>query len=230
MARPCRRKFRPSVEGMDDRCLLSGTGLTPAQVATAYGLGGLSFGGRAADGSGQTIAIVDAYDDPNIVTELAAFDAAFNLPAPPSLTVVGQTGGTTALPSNDVGWAQEEALDVEWAHAIAPGASIVLVEARSTRLTDLLAAVKTASSWSGVSVVSMSWGGSEGSRSAFNDQVFAATGITFVASSGDEGSAGGAEWPSSSPYVLAVGGTTLQVDAGGAYQGETAWSLSSGGY
>src|SRR4051794_37144470 len=95
MARPCRRRLRPIVEGLDDRCMLSGAGLTPAEVATAYGLGGLSFGGRAADGSGQTIAIVDAYNDPNIAIELAAFDLEFNLPAPPSLTVVGQTGSTT---------------------------------------------------------------------------------------------------------------------------------------
>ena len=114
MIRPRRTKFRPIVEGLDDRCLPSVTGLTPAQVATAYGLRGLTFGTRAANGLGQKIAIVDAYNDPKIKTELAVFDSAFNLPRPPSLTVVGQTG-TSALPSNDAGWALEEALDVEWA-------------------------------------------------------------------------------------------------------------------
>src|SRR4051794_40689482 len=113
MVRQRRRSFRPIVSTLDDRCMLSASGLSPAQVATAYGLNGLTFGGRAADGTGQTIAIVDVHNDPNIATELAVFDAANNLPAPPSLTVVGQNG-TSALPSNNAGWAQEIALDVEW--------------------------------------------------------------------------------------------------------------------
>ena len=158
MIRPRRTKFRPIVEGLDDRCLPSVAGLTPAQVATAYGLSGLTFGTRAANGSGQKIAIVDAYNDPNIKTELAVFDSAFNLPRPPSLTVVGQTG-TSALPSNDAVWALEEALDVEWAHALAPGASIVLVEANSASVPDLMAAVNVAKRISRVSVIAMSWGG-----------------------------------------------------------------------
>jgi subtilase family serine protease len=145
------------------------------------------------------------------------------------LTVVGQNG-TSALPSNNAGWAQEIALDVEWAHAIAPGASIVLVEANSSSVANLAAAVKTAEGIPGVSVVSMSWGGSENSLVTNYDSVFTASGITFVAASGDDGAAGGAEWPASSPYVVGVGGTTLQVDASGNYQGETAWLGSSGGY
>ena len=226
--RPRRTKFRPIVEGLDDRCLPSVTGLTPAQVATAYGLSGLTFGTRAANGSGQKIAIVDAYNDPKIKTELAVFDSAFNLPRPPSLTVVGQTG-TSALPSNDAGWALEEALDVEWAHALAPGASIVLVEANSASVPDLMAAVNVAKRISRVSVIAMSWGVSEFSGETAYDSVFTTPGVTFVAGSGDTGSFGGPLWPASSPNVLAVGGTTFQVNTRGKYLGETAWSGSGGG-
>src|SRR5271166_6644000 len=226
--RPRRTKFRPIVEGLDDRCLPSVAGLTPAQVATAYGLSGLTFGTRAANGLGQRIAIVDAYNDPKIKTELAVFDSAFNLPRPPSLTVVGQTG-TSALPSNDAVWALEEALDVEWAHALAPGASIVLVEANSASVPDLMAAVNVAKRISRVAVIAMSWGASEFSGQTAYDSVFTTPGVTFVAGSGDSGSSGGPLWPASSPNVLAVGGTTLQVNTSGNYLGETAWSGSGGG-
>ena len=98
------------------------------------------------------MAIVDAYEDPNIASELAYFDSYFSLPTA-NLTVVQQSGVT--YNSN---WAGEIALDVEWVHAIAPGAKIVLVEAANNSTSDLMAAVATASSYSGVSVVSMSWG------------------------------------------------------------------------
>jgi hypothetical protein len=228
MRRPRSRFYRPLVESLGDRCLLAASGLTPAQIATAYGLDGLTLNGQAANGSGQTIAIVDAYNDPNIAAELATFDSTNNLPAPPNLTVVGETG-TQVLPRTDVGWAQEEALDIEWAHAIAPGAGIVLVETNSFNIPDLMAGVKTAAAQPGVSVVSMSWGGSEFPYVMSYDHLFATAGITFVAASGDNGASGGAQWPASSSYVVGVGGTTLRVGAGGVYQGETAWEGSSGG-
>ena len=115
--------------------------------------------GQPANGSGQTIAIIDAYNDPNIASELAVFDSTYNLPAPPSLTVVGETG--TVLPRTDANWAEEESLDVEWAHAYRAGANIVLVETNSFNVPDLVAGIKTAAAQPGVSVVSMSWGGSE---------------------------------------------------------------------
>jgi subtilase family serine protease len=217
------------VETLDDRCLLAAGGFTPAQITAAYGLGGQKFGAQAADGTGQTIAIVDAYNDPNIAGELATFDSTYNLPAPPRLSVVGQ-GGTTALPRSDAGWAAEEALDVEWAHAIAPGAAIVLVETNSPNMPDLMAGVKTAVSLAGVSVVSMSWGGPEFRDVANYDHVFSAPGITFVASGGDAGRSAGAQWPASSGLVVGVGGTTLQAGTSGSYLGETAWAGSSGGY
>ncbi len=204
------------------------SGYTPAQIKAAYGITG--------DGSGQTIAIVDAYNDPNIVKDLQTFSTQFGLnfdSANPSNTiqVVNQTGGSS-LPATDGGWAQEVSLDVEWAHAIAPGAKILLVEAKSASLNDLLAAVNYAKGATGVSVVSMSWGSGEFSSEKGYDSYFTTStghqGVTFVASSGDSGY--GAEWPASSPNVLAVGGTTLTLNSSGAYVSETAWSGSGGAY
>jgi subtilase family serine protease len=109
----------------------------------------------------------------------------------------------------------------------------VVVEAKSNSIQDLMTAVNVAKQIPGVSVISMSWGGSEFSGQTAYDSVFTTpaghTGITFVAASGDEGARGGAEWPASSPNVLAVGGTTLSVSSTGTYLGESVWSGSSGG-
>ena len=118
-------------------------GYTPAQIRHAYGFDQVKFGSVLGTGAGQTIAIVDAYSEPNIVGDLAAFDREFGLAAPPSFKVVNENGGST-LPATDSGWSLEIALDVEWAHAVAPGANILLVEASSSSLTDLLAAVNYA--------------------------------------------------------------------------------------
>lgn len=129
------------------------SGYTPSQISVAYGIDKVS-----AKGSGQTIAIVDAYGDPNIAGDLAAFDAHFNLPAA-NLTVAYPSG----KPASNAGWALETALDVEWAHAIAPSANIILVCARSASTSNILSAISYANS-KGAQVVSMSWGGSEFSR------------------------------------------------------------------
>src|SRR5947209_3732230 len=135
-------------------------GYSPQQIRHAYGFDQVAFsGGKVqADGSGQTIAIVDAYDDPNVTSDLAVFDRQFGLAAPPSFKKVNQAGGTS-LPASDAGWSAEIALDVEWAHAIAPKANLLLVETNSDSLTDLMAGVNYARHAAGVSVVSMSWGG-----------------------------------------------------------------------
>ena len=243
------RRRRLTVESLEIRTLLSASpldgvvalpmlhaaaqggtpgGMTPAQIAQAYGFNQIQFsGGVKGDGSGQTIAIVDAYDDPNIASDLAKFDSQFGLAAPPSFTKVYQSG---YRPQADTGWSQEISLDVEWAHAMAPKAKIVLVEANSASLGDLLSAVDTARNMSSVSVISMSWGSSEFYGETSYDSYFTTPaghqGITFVASSGDQGSPG--LWPSLSTNVLAVGGTTLHVSGGG-YGSETAWSGSGGG-
>ena len=119
------------------------TGLTPAQIKKVYGFDLTTFksGTVKGDGTNQTIAIVDAYNDPNIKSDLTTFDKKFSLVDPPSFKVVGQTGGSTSSILTDGGWSTEIALDVEWAHAIAPKANILLVEAKSSSLTDLMAGV-----------------------------------------------------------------------------------------
>jgi subtilase family serine protease len=190
--------------------------LSPSQIISAYNLN------SATGGAGTTIAIIDAYDDPTVAKDLATFSNNFGLPA--ANFVEHKMSSRISVNS---GWALEISLDVEWAHAIAPSATILLVEARSNSLNDLLAAVSYATSYSGVKAVSMSWGGSEFSTETSYDSYFNAAGITFFASSGDSGA--GVIWPSSSPNVVGVGGTTLNLDSSGAVISETAWSGSGGG-
>jgi subtilase family serine protease len=162
---------------------------------------------------------------------LAAFDMQFILPSA-SLSVVNQIGGTILPMADPSGsWEQEDALDVEWAHAMAPGASLVLVEASSDSMSDLITAARTAASLPGVSVVSMSWGDAEFANEVNFDGYFTTptghTPVTFVASSGDSGAP--PIYPATSPNVLSVGGTTLTLDSQGNYMSETAWSGSGGG-
>jgi subtilase family serine protease len=218
-------------------------GYTPSQIASAYGFNTLSFsnGAVAAQGQGQTIAIIDAYNDPNITSDLGVFDSQFGIAAPPSFQVVNQTGGSK-LPTNNPGWDGEISLDVEWAHAMAPQANIMLVEANSDSLTDLLAAVNYARNAAGVSVVSMSWGGSEffsWSNGEFDGETQYDTdfttpsgheGVTFIAAAGDSGAQSGVQWPAASPNVVAVGGTTLEINSDGTYGSESSWLGTSGGY
>ncbi len=174
-----RRSIRPLYDQLDDRCLPSG--YTPAQITAGYGLSGITFtsSGKnvAGNGAGQTIALIETYSDPNIQASLNAFDAAYGLPYI-TLDVINQAGTQTNL-----GWAQEESLDVEWAHAIAPGANIVVVEAApgntsSQQLTNLMTAVQTANQTPGVTVVSMSWGFYEFSNESSYDSNFTTPGIT----------------------------------------------------
>ena len=159
---------------------------TPAQIQQAYGFNSISFNGVAGTGSGETIAIVDAYDDPNIVADLNTFDSQFGLPTT-KVTRVNATGGTHYPASDSTGgWNSEESLDVEWATRDRPSASIMLVEASSATDADLLAAVTYAASHA--NVVSMSWGGSEFSGETGDDSSdFDKAGVAFVASSGDAG-------------------------------------------
>ncbi len=219
---------------------------SPAQVRSAYGIDKLS---TPLDGTGQTIAIVDAYDDPDLLPSVDAFDTQFGLtasgpslfqqygPAWSFLTVLNQDGQATSLPGTDpsgagaANWEMEEALDVEWIHATAPGAQIILVEANSQSLSDLMASVAIAAGQPGVSVVSMSWGFAEGQAvfaqdEAAYDPVFDVPGVTFVASTGDYGAAD-PEYPAFSPNVVAVGGTSLTLNGDGSYNSETGWGYES---
>jgi subtilase family serine protease len=190
------------------------TSYSPAQIRHAYG-----FDSLAASGANQKIALVDAYGNSQIQSDLNTFCSQFGLSST-AVQVVGNNAGT------DAGWALETALDVEWAHAIAPGATIILSVAATSSLSDLLKAVDAAVS-AGATVVSMSWGGSEFSGMANYDSHFNRPNVTFTASSGDNGA--GVEWPAASPYVVSVGGTSLYIDAYGNRTSETAWSGSGGG-
>jgi Ca2+-binding RTX toxin-like protein len=217
---------------------------TPAQIRTAYGFNNLTL-----DGTGQTIAIVDAYSNPSIFHAVDLFDQAFGAttygptfyqqygPASSFLTVLNQDGAAGPLPGVDpsgaggANWEMEESLDVQWIHAMAPGAHIVLVEAGSESLANLMAGVAAAARQPGVSVVSMSWGFVEGSSvlqqdEAIYDHTFSVPGVTFVASTGDRGS-GMLEYPAASPNVLAVGGSSLYLNADDSYNHETGWGSYS---
>jgi subtilase family serine protease len=207
------------------------TGYTPSQIRHAYGFDQITFanGTVTGDGSGTTIAIVDAFDDPTIANDLKQFDATFGLPDP-TFTKVDQNGGTN-YPRADGGWASEIALDVEWSHAIAPKANILLVEANDSSFTNLGAAVSFAASQPGVVAVSMSWGGGEFAGETSLDSTFQTpaghAGVAFIAASGDSGAP--PIYPAISPNVLAVGGTTLNLDSSGNILGESAWGGSGGG-
>ena len=143
---------------------------------------------------------------------------------------VNQTGGSS-FPGTDVGWSQEISLDVEWAHALAPGAGILLVEANNSDSNNLLAAVQFARTQANVSVVSMSWGTPEAFGETGNDSIFRTpsghTGITFLASTGDTGQPG--TYPAFSPNVVAVGATQLTLDGSSNYASEIGWNESGGG-
>jgi len=198
------------------------TAFSPSQIRHAYGFDEVSN-----QGAGQIIAIVDAYDDPNAEADLGVFDTQFDLPACTSANgcfrKVYSSGQRPALNAN---WAVEIALDIEWAHAIAPRATILLIETPTNSLTNLLAGVETAVS-DGASVVSMSWTVGEFSGESTYDNYFVASGVTFLAAAGDSGA--GVSYPAASPDVVGVGGTSLYVTPNGSYQAEAAWSGSGGG-
>ena len=234
------RKQPPRIEELESRLLLDTTpsGYNPAQIRHAYALDQISSleTGGAPDsvkfnsnaGLGQTIAIVDAYDDTTLASDLHQFDIAFGIPDPPSFSQLNQSGGTTQPASAlNTGWALETSLDVEWSHALAPAANIVVVEGG----TDLFTAVQTAASLPGVSVVSMSFGVPDSLEQLITDRIFTTPaghqGVTFFASSGDSGAP--PIYPSDSPNVISVGGTTLNLDNAGNILSETAWNGSGGG-
>jgi subtilase family serine protease len=196
-------------------------GLSPNDIKSIYNLPTSNVGGG-------TIAIIDAYDDPSIEADLAVFNKQFGLPA---CTTKNGCFTKTAMSSKikgNTGWGLEESLDVEWAHAIAPNANILLVEATTDSGPNLLSAISYAISQKGVVAVSMSWGGAEFTGEAKNDSYFPASSkLQFFAAAGDDGH--GASWPAASTNVIAVGGTTLNLKSSGKLISETAWSGSGGG-
>jgi subtilase family serine protease len=192
------------------------SGYGPADLRSAYGL-------PAGGGAGQTIGIVDAYDLPTAQSDLNVYRSAYGLGAT-TIRKVNQTGGTTP-PRANAGWGQEIALDLDMASAICPGCSILLVEANSASFTDLGAAEQTAKRL-GATVISNSFGGPEFSQEATSPyRDWFNTGVPTTVSSGDDGY--GTQFPAASPYVTAVGGTTLKKSSSSF--AETAWSGAGSG-
>jgi kumamolisin len=182
-------------------------------------------------GGTRTIAIVDAYDDPDAMSDLNEFSAQFGLPAVNSTTFVVKYA-TGSKPAQDPtgGWEGEESLDIEMAHAMAPGANIILVEAASNANADLYAAVTVAGNLVSAArggEVSMGWGTPEFSGETSDDSVFAKSGVVYVASVGDTP---GTEYPSVSPNVVAAGGTTVRRNPfTGDLIGQGVWQLTGSG-
>ncbi|WP_086020359.1 MULTISPECIES: peptidase S8 [unclassified Streptomyces] len=183
------------------------SGYGPADLQAAYGL----TSAAAANGTGETIAVVDAYDDPNAEADLAKYRSNYGLSACTTANgcfkKVSQTGSTTSLPRADSGWAEEISLDLDMASAVCPKCSILLVEAKSATMANLGTAVNRAVTL-GAKYVSNSYGGSESSSdSSYDSSYFNHPGVAITVSAGDEGY--GAEYPAASRYVTAVGGTAL---------------------
>ncbi len=175
-------------------------GLTPDTVKKAYNLP--HTGGHGA------IAIIGAYDDENIESDLKVFDSQFGLPVCTIANACFEKHLMAPKTKTNTGWAMETALDVEWAHAIAPQAKILLISAPTPSGKNLVAAVDYAQNRNDVVAISMSWGGAEfPDETALDFHFQRKNGAVFFASSGDNGI--GASWPASSPYVVAVGGTHL---------------------
>ncbi|MFI9274467.1 peptidase S8 [Kitasatospora sp. NPDC052896] len=198
------------------------SGYGPSDLRSAYNL-------PANGGAGQTVAIVDAYNDPSAASDLAVYRAQYGLPACTTANgcfkQVSQTGSTTSLPTNNSGWAGEISLDLDMVSAIAPNAHIILVEAKSATTANLGTAVNEAVKL-GAKFVSNSYGGSESSSDpSYDTSYYNHPGVAITASSGDGGY--GVEYPAASRYVTAVGGTSLNKASNSRGWSESAWSTSS---
>ena len=196
------------------------SGLSPERVKAAYNL--------PASGGRGVIAIIDAYVSPTVEKELAVFDRAGHIESCTVANVCLELHQMATKISANFGWGLETTLDVEWTHAIAPRAKILVVQAITPSGQNLLNAIDYARKRSDVVAISMSWGGPEFSDEVSLDSHFISTkGAIFFASSGDNGT--GVSWPASSPHIVAVGGTTLIFNKNGMFQKESAWSGSGGG-
>jgi subtilase family serine protease len=230
---------------------------SPQEIRHAYGVDRLLDKGY--DGAGETIVIVDSFGSPTLASDLASFDAGYSLPEPPSLTILSPLGTVPFDPANSdmVSWAAETTLDVEWSHAMAPDARIVLL----TSPVDETEGVQGMPQFNALEryaldhhlgqVISQSWGATENTLfTPAGEKVFrsfeqtygraAAMGVTMLASTGDSGSANvelngttfypfpTVNFPASSPLVTAVGGTSLYADTSGNYRSETVWDNATG--
>ena len=201
------------------------SGYSPTNLRSAYGL----TSAAASNGSGETIAIVDAYNDPNAEADLATYRSYYGLSACTTANgcfkKVSQTGSTTSLPTSDAGWSEEISLDLDMASAICPLCNITLVEATSASYANLGTAENEAVAL-GAKFVSNSYGGSESSsQTSYDTSYYNHAGVAITVSSGD--SAYGAEYPATSRYVTAVGGTKLSTSSTTRGWTEAVWRTSS---
>jgi kumamolisin len=226
---------------------------TPASIACIYELVGPSWSGcnpnvvtANPNGGGRAIAVVDAYDDPNAYMDLENFSTQFGLApiTPSSFQVVyapfgnpaGAPGSCSTGPGPEpasaagTGWDLEESLDIEYTHAMAPEATIYLVEAQSSLDTDLFCAVSVASNLvakAGGGEVNMSFGSGEFPAETSVDSIFTTHSVVYLAAAGDSA---GVYYPSASPNVVSVGGTATSMSTKtGKFEGETAWQDAGGG-
>ena len=206
---PSRRQVRAQCLGRQERTRKTAaavSGLTPANIQSAYQLSGLT--------TGSTVAIVDAYGYPNAAANLATYRAQFGLPACTTangcLKIVNQTGGTS-LPAFNLGWSQEQALDLDAVSAACPSCKILLVQANTASFANLGTAVNTAAAGAGVKAVSNSYGGGDAADSTYA-KYYKHLNVAVTASAGDDGYQG-ASYPASSQYVTAVGGTSLRTSS-----------------
>ena len=210
--------LRPDVTGT------SPSGETPSSIRTVYKL--------PSTGGGGVIAIVDAFHYPTAENDLRVVSSQFKLPACTKANGCSrQVFANGTQPQTNCGWSQEAALDIEWAHAMAPNAKLVLVEAGSNSFSNLFRAIDVATSavttGGHKGEVSMSWGGGEFSTESSFDGHFQNTGVVYFAASGDTG--GSNIYPSTSPYVVSSGGTSIHRSSSGAFLSESGWSGSGGG-
>jgi subtilase family serine protease len=200
-------------------------GLNPADLQSAYKLP------SSTAGVGKTVAIVDAFDDPNAESDLARYRSQFGLPACTTANgcfrKVNQNGAASPLPAADVGWAEEISLDVDMVSAACPNCHILLVEATSNSFANLVAAVDQAARTAGVVAISNSYGGSEYSGETRDQSHYNHPGIAVTVSSGDNGF--GVEFPAASQYVTAVGGTALRRASNARGWTDTAWNGAGSG-
>ncbi|WP_375478165.1 peptidase S8 [uncultured Jatrophihabitans sp.] len=199
------------------------SGYGPSDLRSAYAL-------TASGSSSETVGIVDAYDDPNAAADLATYRSQYGLPACTTASgcfkKVSQTGSTTALPAKNSGWAGEISLDIEMVSAICPNCHILLVEAKSSTLANLGAAVNEAVKL-GAKFVSNSYGGAESSAvTSYDSSYFNHPGVAITASAGDDDYDGGS-YPATSKYVTAVGGTRLVRSSTARGWSETVWNTTS---
>ncbi len=210
-------------------------GYHPADLDSAYKL-------PTSASNPSTIALVDAYNQPDAVTDINAYRSEFGLPAASTCTVVSgkihspggpcfvqtnQSGSTTGLPSNNASWGLEESLDIEMASAICPNCNIVLVEATSNSFANLGIAVNEAVSLGALEISNSYGGGDSSSDGTYDTAYYKHKDVAITASSGD--GAYGVEYPAASPYVTAVGGTTLNTASNARGWTETAWDDAGSG-